>query len=1560
MSTIGEPAYAATIPSAPLSVVARGGDAVGTMTVTWLKPANLGAASKPRYFVAKATENGAFGLAVDTGTNKSVILPCAGATKCRFVVYAQTKAGRGPGSAIATGTWARPAAPAIKTVTAGPALARMTVSINSPANTGGKAILGYLYDFQVNGAGAWVGPFAVPTLPTAQLACTSASPSGGCSYRVYARNALGASAPSAVLAGTWALPSAPVISVVNPGRPAHAATINWHPGPSTGGLANTYRYEVSADGGTFVPGAGPLPASPTIATVECPGTFLCSYRLTAVSAKGSSAVSNTVSTGFGVPTKTLNLAAYASALNLGPGSPSVNVTWSLPANLGGSPITHYEGRRCYANCDETSSLWNFATVEQLGATPTWSTTCSAGVVTCSYQVRAVNDVGPGPWGTSVRLIPFASTNVVATTAAPAGNVSVTWSGPAESGQGIDHYRLYSCVTTTGCSSSANWQNTGLVIPGTASSAVHNCGIGVECTYKVVAYERNTGGAGAASAGAAATGSSPADAPQNLTAASGTSIGAVDLAWSPPSNAGTFPVSDYVFQRSVNSGPYSGDNSIGGTATTYTDTACGASNFCTYRVAAVTAAGVGAYSNTATAEGANVPSAPPNLTATPGGAPGHVDLIWQLPTDNGGWLVTGYFVERSLDGGTTWPTNWTQGTSLSFTDTTCGAGVTCTYRVSGINARGTGPASNQATAIGTNLDPPVNLTATTSTTTLGGVLLSWGPPADDGGSPILGYEFRYKQDAGAFSAWASTGTGTGTTFTHVCFSDNVDRLCTYEVRAFTANSTSSPSNQASAQGLTDHVAPTVTVTTPSNSSFVASTTPTLSGAAGNALGDSTTVTVTVKQSSTIIRTFSVTRSGASWSVGAVQWASDSPSSLGNGAYTVQATQSDWASNIGTSNTNSFTVDTVAPTVVVTAPIANTVYLSAGRVTTADPTWPCTTPGICGTASDGASGVNNVKVSVRQGTGNYWDPATSTFSSASEVFCTSGTAACIVTGTTSWNVAFPIANFPAGGAYTARAVGQDNVLNSSAGTSVTFNIDYDPANTVFVATTGNSLNSGTTPAAPKPTIAEGLTVSSSTGRTALAIATGSYTGGVSISGSALNGRRLLGGFSTSTWKRAAPNSGGNGTSVSGLGTGVAVSVTTGVVIQTLDITATTSGVAGASTYGVRLDTGASATIAGVSITAGNGVAGSGGTAGTAGAAGTAGGFGTNGHDGNCNDGVGGGAGTGSGGARNGGAGGAGGCGNVTGTGGGTGNTSGNGNGGGGGGSGSGNIFCNNANPGGGGNGASTGGTHGSPGGSAGSVALGTATLYTPTTGGTGTTGNAGHGGGGGGGGGGHNGGICTDPDRGGGGGGGGGGGAGGGAGSGGTGAGGSFGIYAVNASVTLDTSLVFVNVTAGSGAIGGTGGNGAGGGSGGAGGRGGGLHRTGSNTDPATSEGNSPSGSPDGGPGGGGGGGSGAGGASGAGGGAGGPSISVYHNGTGTATVGTSTLARVGGGSGGAGGAGGTSGGAGAAGPIPAGSYTTGVNAGSAGVAGPGGSAVSGTTGSTGTTCRLHNGGSCTTA
>src|SRR4029079_13761258 len=99
------------------------------------------------------------------------------------------------------------------------------------------------------------------------------------------------------------------------------------------------------------------------------------------------------------------------------------------------------------------------------------------------------------------------------------------------------------------------------------------------------------------------------------------------------------------------------------------------------------------------------------------------------------------------------------------------------------------------------------------------------------------------------------------------------------------------------------------------------------------------------------------------------------------------------------------------------------------------------GFCGTSSDAGSGVSAVQVSIQQGTGNYWNG--SSFASGSEVRITAS-------GTTTWNLAFPIANFPAGGDYTVRAYGTDNAANTSGATSSAIHIDYNPATSVLVST------------------------------------------------------------------------------------------------------------------------------------------------------------------------------------------------------------------------------------------------------------------------------------------------------------------------------------------------------------------------------------------------------------------------------------------------------------------------------------------------------------------------------
>jgi hypothetical protein len=107
---------------------------------------------------------------------------------------------------------------------------------------------------------------------------------------------------------------------------------------------------------------------------------------------------------------------------------------------------------------------------------------------------------------------------------------------------------------------------------------------------------------------------------------------------------------------------------------------------------------------------------------------------------------------------------------------------------------------------------------------------------------------------------------------------------------------------------DWVAPALTLTAPADDSYQKTTTATVSGAAGNATGDSTTVTVNLysgsSASGTPLTTRAVTRSAATWST--------SFTSLAQGTYTVQATQSDSAGNTATTPANTFTVDTTAPT------------------------------------------------------------------------------------------------------------------------------------------------------------------------------------------------------------------------------------------------------------------------------------------------------------------------------------------------------------------------------------------------------------------------------------------------------------------------------------------------------------------------------------------------------------------------------------------------------------------------------------------------------------------------
>lgn len=164
--------------------------------------------------------------------------------------------------------------------------------------------------------------------------------------------------------------------------------------------------------------------------------------------------------------------------------------------------------------------------------------------------------------------------------------------------------------------------------------------------------------------------------------------------------------------------------------------------------------------------ATEPDAPTSLNAVSGIS--EVALSWTAPSNNGGSSITDYLVEYKLSADVSW-TTFSDGTSTSTSATVTGLTNNQAYnfRVSAINAIGTGSASSTANSTPhppQEPDAPTGLSGTPSSTQVG---LSWTVPADNGGSSITDYIIEYKLNSEP-TVWTTfadgTSTGTSTTVT----------------------------------------------------------------------------------------------------------------------------------------------------------------------------------------------------------------------------------------------------------------------------------------------------------------------------------------------------------------------------------------------------------------------------------------------------------------------------------------------------------------------------------------------------------------------------------------------------------------------------------------------------------------------------------------------------------------------------------------------------------------------------------------------------------------------------
>jgi large repetitive protein len=236
--------------------------------------------------------------------------------------------------------------------------------------------------------------------------------------------------------------------------------------------------------------------------------------------------------------------------------------------------------------------------------------------------------------------------------------------------------------------------------------------------------------------------------------------------------------------------------------------------------------------------------------------------------------------------------------------------------------------------------------------------------------------------------------------------------TYTAQASQADAAGNVGISAASTFTVDTTPPAVTLTSPANHAALNTSSPSFSGAAGTASGDSPTVTVNIyaggDTSGPLVQQLRSAQSSGSWVA--------APSkALSDGTYTAQAVQTDEVNNVGSSAPRTFTVDTVAPTVTLTQP-------APGSTSGATPTF----SGTAGTAPGDSS---QVTVNLYAGTAASGTPVQTLTATRDASGSWSATAA-------------PVPN----GTFTAQAVQSD-----AAG-----NVGTTPATTFTAAGAGVSLD------------------------------------------------------------------------------------------------------------------------------------------------------------------------------------------------------------------------------------------------------------------------------------------------------------------------------------------------------------------------------------------------------------------------------------------------------------------------------------------------------------------------
>jgi VCBS repeat-containing protein len=281
--------------------------------------------------------------------------------------------------------------------------------------------------------------------------------------------------------------------------------------------------------------------------------------------------------------------------------------------------------------------------------------------------------------------------------------------------------------------------------------------------------------------------------------------------------------------------------------------------------------------------------------------------------------------------------------------------------------------------------------------------------------------------------------------------------TYTARAFQSDSSADTGQSTETPTFTiDASAPSLSLTTPSDGATTGDSSPEFAGTGGTASGDDASVTVKIWSGSSVGSgapdyTASAARDGSTGAYstsGPYTKVSDSSSvaTLPDGTYTARAFQSDAALNTGQSTqTPTFTIDTAAPSVSLTAP--------GNGATTGD-----SSPEFAGTGGTAAGDDATVTVKIWAGSSvGSGDPdytVSATRDGSTGAYSSSGPY-------TKFSDASSHATLP-DGTYTARAFQSDAALNTGQSTQTpTFTIDTAAPSVALTAPANGTVTSDSSP-------------------------------------------------------------------------------------------------------------------------------------------------------------------------------------------------------------------------------------------------------------------------------------------------------------------------------------------------------------------------------------------------------------------------------------------------------------------------------------------------------------------